>query len=159
MKKFLIIAIIAAVAIAAYVFTKKSDETANTTAQTTETTETAGTQTAETATTSEIKVDIQDEVVGTGTEATNGKSITVHYTGTLKDGTKFDSSVDRKEPFTFTLGAGQVIKGWEQGILGMKKGGKRKLTIPPELAYGANAVGAIPANSTLIFDVELLEVK
>jgi FKBP-type peptidyl-prolyl cis-trans isomerase len=105
------------------------------------------------------KVEMQDSVVGKGAEAVNGKSVTVHYTGTLKDGTKFDSSVDRKEPFTFTLGAGQVIKGWEQGILGMKVGGKRKLTIPPELAYGANAVGAIPANSTLIFDVELLEVK
>ena len=107
----------------------------------------------------EPKVESVDSVVGKGTEAVNGKSVTVHYTGTLKDGTKFDSSVDRKEPFTFSLGSGQVIKGWEIGIVGMKVGGKRKLTIPPELAYGANAVGAIPANSTLIFDVELLEVK
>ena len=107
----------------------------------------------------ESKVDIQDVVVGKGTEAVSGKVVTVHYTGTLKDGTKFDSSVDRKEPFTFNLGAGQVIKGWEQGIVGMKVGGKRKLTIPPELAYGSNPVGAIPANSTLIFDVELLGVK
>ena len=109
--------------------------------------------------TADLKVEMQDSVVGKGTEAVSGKSVTVHYTGTLKDGTKFDSSVDRKEPFTFSLGAGQVIKGWEQGIQGMKVGGKRKLTIPPELAYGNNAVGAIPANSTLIFEVELLDVK
>ena len=107
----------------------------------------------------DAKVEMVDTVKGKGAEAVNGKVVTVHYTGTLKDGTKFDSSVDRKEPFTFTLGSGQVIKGWEQGIQGMKVGGKRKLTIPPELAYGNNAVGAIPANSTLIFDVELLEVK
>ena len=105
------------------------------------------------------KVETTDTVVGKGAEAVAGKTITVHYTGTLKDGTKFDSSVDRKEPFTFNLGSGQVIKGWEQGIVGMKVGGKRKLVIPPELAYGPNAVGAIPANSVLLFDVELLEVK
>lgn len=125
---------------------------------TTQTTTAPADATAQTATT-EPKVESVDSVVGKGTEAVSGKSVTVHYTGTLKDGTKFDSSVDRKEPFTFSLGAGQVIKGWEQGIVGMKVGGKRKLTIPAELAYGANAVGAIPANSTLIFDVELLEVK
>ena len=107
----------------------------------------------------EPKVEITDTTPGKGTEAVAGKAVTVHYTGTLKDGTKFDSSVDRKEPFTFNLGAGQVIKGWEQGIVGMKVGGKRKLVIPAELAYGANAVGVIPANSTLIFEVELLEVK
>ena len=135
--------------------TKKAVETAKT--ETSQTTASPAT-TAQTATT-EPKVEMVDSVVGKGAEAVTGKSVTVHYTGTLKDGTKFDSSVDRKEPFTFALGAGQVIKGWEQGIVGMKVGGKRKLTIPAELAYGANAVGAIPANSTLIFDVELLEVK
>ncbi len=135
--------------------TKKEAEPAKT--ETTQTTAAPAT-TAQTATT-EPKVESVDSVVGKGAEAVSGKSVTVHYTGTLKDGTKFDSSVDRKEPFTFALGAGQVIKGWEQGIVGMKVGGKRKLTIPAELAYGANAVGAIPANSTLIFDVELLEVK
>lgn len=134
--------------------TKKTEQPAATDAAQT----TAAPATAQTSA-SDIKVEIVDSVVGKGAEAVNGKSITVHYTGTLKDGTKFDSSVDRKEPFTFSLGAGQVIKGWEQGIVGMKVGGKRKLTIPSELAYGANAVGAIPANSTLIFDVELLEVK
>lgn len=155
MKTFLMIAVAMTMAMSAC--TKKSEEPTSTSTQTTEAT---GTQTSQTApTTTENKVEIEDVVVGKGAEATNGKSVTVHYTGTLKDGTKFDSSVDRKEPFTFTLGAGQVIKGWEQGIQGMKVGGKRKLTIPPELAYGANAVGAIPANSTLIFDVELLEVK
>ncbi len=108
----------------------------------------------------EAKVEIEDSVVGTGVEAVDGKTIVVHYTGTLKEGgTKFDSSLDRKEPFSFTLGAGQVIRGWDQGIKGMKKGGKRKLTIPAELGYGANAVGAIPANSALVFEVELLDVK
>lgn len=105
------------------------------------------------------KLEIVDTVVGKGAEATTGKMITVHYTGTLTNGTKFDSSLDRKEPFSFPLGAGQVIKGWDQGFAGMKVGGKRKLTIPPELAYGPNAVGSIPANSTLVFEVELLEVK
>ncbi|MBU6154250.1 MAG: FKBP-type peptidyl-prolyl cis-trans isomerase [Bdellovibrionales bacterium] len=108
---------------------------------------------------SESKVEMVDTVVGKGTEAVAGKSVTVHYTGTLKDGTKFDSSLDRNTPFTFGLGKGEVIKGWDQGVAGMKVGGKRKLTIPPELAYGANSVGAIPANSTLIFEVELLDVK
>jgi FKBP-type peptidyl-prolyl cis-trans isomerase len=141
----------------------KKEEVKTTETTTTQATNpsTAASMTGSTATTNAMapKVEMQDTVVGKGAEAVNGKSVTVHYTGTLKDGTKFDSSVDRKEPFTFTLGAGQVIKGWEQGIVGMKVGGKRKLTIPPELAYGANAVGAIPANSVLIFDVELLEVK
>lgn len=102
---------------------------------------------------------IEDIVVGTGAEATPNKTVTVHYTGTLTDGTKFDSSLDRKEPFNFVLGVGQVIKGWDQGFAGMKVGGKRKLTIPPEMAYGPNAVGSIPANSTLIFNVELIDVK
>lgn len=103
---------------------------------------------------------IEDIEVGTGDEAVTGKSITVHYTGTLTDGTKFDSSVDRNEPFTFNLGAGQVIQGWDQGFAGMKVGGKRKLTIPASLGYGeAGSPPVIPANATLIFEVELLEVK
>ncbi len=102
---------------------------------------------------------VEDLVQGNGTEAVDGKMVTVHYTGTLTDGTKFDSSVDRGTPFNFQLGIGQVIKGWDQGVKGMKVGGKRKLTIPPSLGYGPRAIGPIPANSTLIFEVELLDVK
>lgn len=95
---------------------------------------------------------------GTGTEATAGSTVEVHYTGTLADGTKFDSSLDRGPPFSFTLGAGKVIKGWDRGILGMKEGEKCRLTIPAELAYGNKQYGEIPPNSTLIFEVELLKV-
>lgn len=96
---------------------------------------------------------------GTGAEATAGNKVSVHYVGTLTNGTKFDSSRDRDEPFDFKLGAGQVIKGWDQGVAGMKVGGMRKLTIPPELAYGAGGFPpVIPPNSTLVFEVELLGV-
>lgn len=101
----------------------------------------------------------EDITVGNGNEAKSGQSVTVNYLGTLTDGKKFDSSYDRKEPFTFTLGAGEVIKGWDEGVAGMKAGGKRRLTIPPELGYGAVAQGSIPANSTLIFEIELLGIK
>lgn len=102
----------------------------------------------------------EDLVVGTGTEATAGKRVTVHYLGTLVDGRKFDASYDRGQPFTFNLGAGQVIKGWDQGVAGMLVGGKRKLTIPPDLGYGARgAGGVIPPNATLVFEVELLDVS
>ena len=101
-----------------------------------------------------------DQVVGTGEAAVAGKSVTVHYTGWLTNGQKFDSSVDRGQPFTFPLGAGRVIKGWDEGVQGMKVGGKRKLTIPSNLGYGARgAGGAIPPNATLVFDVELLGVQ
>jgi FKBP-type peptidyl-prolyl cis-trans isomerase len=97
---------------------------------------------------------------GTGKEAKSGDTVSVHYTGWLKDGTKFDSSLDRKEPFSFKLGAGQVIKGWDEGVKGMKVGGKRKLVIPPELGYGKRGAGkVIPADAELTFEVELLEVK
>ena len=103
---------------------------------------------------------IEELQVGGGAEATPGKTVHVHYTGWLTDGTKFDSSLDRGDPFTFPLGAGRVIKGWDQGVAGMKVGGKRKLTIPPELGYGARGSGAaIPPNSTLVFEVELIDVK
>ncbi len=110
--------------------------------------------------TNTIQLGVEDEVVGTGDVATAGKSVTVHYVGSLTNGTVFDASRKRGDQgFTFVLGAGQVIKGWDQGVAGMKVGGKRKLTIPPELAYGSQAVGGvIPANSTLIFEVELLKV-
>ncbi len=106
------------------------------------------------------KLIIDDEVVGTGAEAVSGKKVTVHYTGTLTDGTKFDSSLERGTPFSFNLGAGEVIAGWDQGVLGMKVGGKRKLTIPSSLAYGPNGIpGTIPGGATLIFEVELLDVE
>lgn len=101
---------------------------------------------------------IVDEVKGTGAEAVEGKTVTVHYTGKLTNGVVFDSSVG-KNPFSFQLGAGTVIKGWDQGLVGMKVGGKRTLTIPASLAYGDRATGSIPAGATLIFNVELLEVK
>lgn len=100
-----------------------------------------------------------DIVAGTGATAVAGKPISVHYTGWLTDGKKFDSSLDRGQPFTFPLGGGKVIKGWDEGVGGMKVGGKRQLRIPPELGYGARgAGGVIPPNATLIFDVELLDV-
>jgi FKBP-type peptidyl-prolyl cis-trans isomerase len=101
-----------------------------------------------------------DIVVGSGAPAVAGSTVKVHYSGFLTTGQKFDSSRDRGEPFSFPLGAGQVIKGWDEGVAGMKVGGQRQLRIPPQLGYGsAGAGGAIPPNATLIFDVELLEVS
>ena len=106
------------------------------------------------------KLQITDTRKGTGATATAGKTLSMHYRGTLSNGTQFDASYDRGQPFSFTLGAGQVIKGWDQGIKGMKVGGKRKLVIPSSLGYGARgAGGVIPPNATLIFEVELLGVK
>jgi peptidylprolyl isomerase len=101
----------------------------------------------------------RDDAVGDGPEAKAGQTVSVHYTGTLLDGKKFDSSRDRGQPFQFGLGAGQVIRGWDEGVAGMKVGGRRTLVIPPELGYGARAIGPIPPNSTLRFDVELLGVR
>jgi FKBP-type peptidyl-prolyl cis-trans isomerase len=102
----------------------------------------------------------QDLAAGDGATATAGKSVTVHYTGWLPNGEKFDSSRDRNEPFSFTLGAGQVIAGWDEGVSGMKVGGRRKLVIPPDLAYGtAGAPPDIPPGATLVFEVELLSVR
>ena len=104
-------------------------------------------------------ITIEDILVGQGTEAKTGNTVSVQYRGTLLNGIQFDSSYDRGEPFSFTIGQGQVIQGWEQGIPGMKKGGKRKLIIPSAFAYGDRAVGSIPPNSTLVFEVELLSVQ
>jgi FKBP-type peptidyl-prolyl cis-trans isomerase FkpA len=103
---------------------------------------------------------IEEVLVGNGAEALAGNVVSVHYSGFLTNGSKFDSSVDRNEPFDFPLGRGHVIRGWDEGVAGMKVGGKRKLTIPPELGYGARgAGGVIPPNATLVFDVELLAVR
>lgn len=102
---------------------------------------------------------IEDLEVGSGETASAGMTVTVHYTGWLENGTKFDSSKDRNDPFQFGLGRGMVIRGWEEGVAGMKVGGKRKLTIPPHLGYGtAGAGGVIPPNATLLFEVELLDL-
>ncbi|HIP52976.1 MAG TPA: FKBP-type peptidyl-prolyl cis-trans isomerase [Chromatiales bacterium] len=101
----------------------------------------------------------EDLVVGEGEEARSGDRVSVHYTGWLTDGTKFDSSIDRNEPFSFPLGGGRVIRGWDEGVQGMRVGGRRRLTISPQLGYGvAGAGGVIPPNATLIFEIELLEI-
>ncbi|MDO9188235.1 MAG: FKBP-type peptidyl-prolyl cis-trans isomerase [Sulfurimicrobium sp.] len=110
-------------------------------------------------TTTESGLIYEDITPGEGDEAVAGRMVSVHYTGWLTDGSKFDSSKDRNDPFTFPLGAGHVIKGWDEGVQGMKAGGVRKLTIPPQLGYGARgAGGVIPPNATLVFEVELLKV-
>ena len=102
-------------------------------------------------------LEIEDQVVGEGAEATPGQTVEVHYTGRLTEGTKFDSSHDRNQTFSFKLGAGQVITGWDQGVAGMKIGGTRKLTIPPDMGYGdRGAGGVIPPGATLVFKVELI---
>ena len=106
------------------------------------------------------KLQIEDVKVGTGREAKTGDTVRVHYTGTLMSGKKFDSSLDRGQPFSFPVGQGRVIKGWDEGVATMKVGGKRILLIPPDLGYGARGAGsAIPPNATLIFEVDLLEIK
>ncbi len=104
-------------------------------------------------------LEIVDTEEGIGEPVTLGDQVAVHYEGRLEDGTVFDSSFDRGEPFRFTVGAGSVIEGWEEGLLGMKEGGSRELVIPPEMGYGPRTVGMIPPNSTLIFDIELLEIE
>jgi peptidylprolyl isomerase len=105
------------------------------------------------------KLVIDDILLGTGEAVAEGDTVVVHYIGTLQDGTEFDNSNKRGEPFSFTVGGGRVIKGWEEGLVGMKVGGKRILVIPPELGYGEQGIGPIPPNSTLVFAIELLEIK
>jgi peptidylprolyl isomerase len=110
--------------------------------------------------TSTTGLQYEDLKVGTGESPKAGQTCVMHYTGWLTDGSKFDSSVDRGQPFEFSIGRGQVIKGWDEGVMSMKVGGKRKLTIPPDLGYGARgAGGVIPPNATLVFEVELLGLK
>ena len=112
------------------------------------------------AITTESGLRYEDTIIGNGPGPQPGQDVTVHYTGTLVDGTKFDSSLDRGQPFTFKIGVGQVIKGWDEGVMTMKVGGKRKLVIPPQLGYGARGTGGvIPPNATLVFEVELLSVR
>lgn len=112
---------------------------------------------SETAPATELK--IEDLHEGTGATVKSGDTIVIHYKGTLPDGTQFDSSYDRDEPYETQIGVGKVIKGWDEGVIGMKVGGKRKLTIPPSLGYGEQSVGSIPPNATLLFELELLEIK
>ena len=113
----------------------------------------------ETMTENKDELKIEDIEEGSGEQAVeSGDDIVIHYKGTLTDGTVFDSSYDRNEPFQTQIGVGQVIEGWDKGVIGMKPGGKRKLTIPPSMAYGEQGVGSIPPNSTLIFEVELVEI-
>lgn len=114
----------------------------------------------ENAVTTDSGLEYIDITEGTGASPKQGQTVIVHYTGTLENGSKFDSSRDRGEPFSFKIGVGQVIKGWDEGVMSMKVGGRRTLIIPPELGYGKRGAGrVIPPNATLIFDVELLDVK
>lgn len=161
---FLILLIVAGVIFS--FFGKKNQNTAlqtsspSATITTVETPTVVGASTSATPIMNVTELKIEDEKVGTGDAAVAGKKVTVNYVGTLTDGSKFDSSYDRNEPFTFTLGAGEVIPGWDQGVAGMKIGGKRRLTIPSSLAYGDSGIpGAIPGGATLIFEVELLGVE
>lgn len=157
-KNFLIFSVVCLLALGIFVYFifGFNQKPSNTTSNTNKTTQTQPSETNK-----KIPSDLKTEdlTVGTGTAVKSGDTVVVNYLGTLSDGTKFDSSYDRNEPFTTQIGVGQVIKGWDLGIIGMKVGGKRKLTIPPSLGYGDQAAGSIPPNSTLIFEVELVAIK
>ena len=160
MKKVIIFLVVAVVVLyAAYAFRPSLESLAPSEQAEEQTIEPVAQEAEEVSMENVTELQIEDITVGDGEEAVAGKTITVHYTGTLTDGTKFDSSKDRGTPFSFNLGAGQVIQGWDQGFEGMKVGGVRKLTIPPAMGYGASGAGPIPPNSTLIFEVELLGVE
>lgn len=162
MKNVVILVVVILVAFGAYKLFSNRDEITNSATPPAEATMEAMSETtmeseaAPAADATELQV--TDIKVGEGKEAVAGKVVSVHYVGTLTDGTKFDSSRDRNTPFEFPLGTGRVIAGWDQGVQGMKVGGVRKLVIPPQLGYGDAQAGSIPPNSTLIFEVELLDV-
>lgn len=156
-KNFLIIALVGIVALGAVAYfafivnqPSREKSVADTTSQNTQ-------QKKELPQATELK--IEDIKVGDGPEVKSGDTVKIHYTGTLTDGTKFDSSLDRGTPFVTKIGVGQVIEGWDKGVVGMKVGGVRKLTIPPSMGYGDQQAGEIPPNSTLIFQVELLGIE
>lgn len=158
-KTFLIVSVVIFAIICAVAFWPQRQKLMTQKAETQVTTSTAaGGETTEGDASMSGQLIIEDTLVGTGAEVQSGDTIKIHYTGTLEDGTVFDSSVERGEPLEAQIGVGMLIPGWDQGIPGMKIGGKRHLVIPAELGYGSRAVGSIPANSTLIFDVELLEI-
>ena len=160
LRAVLAVSIVAALAAGAGCTKKENAPSGETNTATTTTAGTSNTTTTtQQATAPVTELKIEDMKVGSGAEAKPGQQVSVHYTGWLTDGKKFDSSVDRGHPFKFMLGAGQVIPGWDKGVAGMKVGGKRKLTIPPQLGYGEHgAGGVIPPNATLVFEVELLGV-
>jgi FKBP-type peptidyl-prolyl cis-trans isomerase FkpA len=157
-RKFLIVIVIAVVAVVSIVTFYRSSRSPAASPEVSAEYYSASTTTTPMEENSQLHIETTRK--GEGATAMNGKRVSVHYTGTLTDGTVFDSSIPRGAPFAFTLGAGQVIKGWDVGLFGMKVGEKRKLTIPPDMGYGADGFpGVIPPNATLIFDVELIAVE
>lgn len=169
-KKITIVITVAVLIIVGFLVTRKSEEkmtdtntnlpqAASTPAQASPSAESTAGAVQATGSAMPSGLKIEDIKVGSGPEVKSGDTVTINYKGTLTDGTKFDSSYDRGTPFATQIGVGQVIKGWDEGVIGMKVGGKRKLTIPPDLGYGNRDIPGIPANSTLIFELELLGIK
>lgn len=158
LKKIVIISIVLAL-VGIVVFSQMSNKSEDSSPSDTSTdvSNTTPTTIPDTSPSAELK--IENIKLGTGKEVQAGDTVTINYVGTLENGQKFDSSYDRNQPLETQIGVGQVIKGWDEGVIGMKVGGKRKLTIPPDFAYGPRGVGTIPPNSTLIFELELLDVR